>query len=92
MQDTFVHLHLHTEYSLIDGIIRIDTLLEAAAADNSPAIAVSEFGNLFSMVKFYQQAEAKGIKSVIGAELRIHESENDRDTSNIVLLCQNLVA
>ena len=91
MQDTFVHLHLHTEYSLIDGLIRIDTLLEAAAADNVPAIAVSEFGNLFSLVKFYQQAEANGIKSVIGAELRIHESENDRDTSNIVLLCQNLV-
>jgi DNA polymerase-3 subunit alpha len=90
MQNTFVHLHVHTEYSLIDGLLRIKPLIESSIENNIPAIAVTEFGNLFSLVKFYQQAEKRGIKSIIGAELKIHENDTDRESSNIVLLCQNL--
>ncbi|MGY8813771.1 MAG: DNA polymerase III subunit alpha [Gammaproteobacteria bacterium] len=90
MQNTFVHLHVHTEYSLIDGLLRIKPLIETSIENNNPAIAVTEFGNLFSLVKFYQLAEKRGVKSIIGAELKIHENETDREASNIVLLCQNL--
>ena len=90
MQNTFVHLHVHTEYSLIDGLLRIKPLIETSIENNNPAIAVTEFGNLFSLVKFYQLAEKRGVKSMIGAELKIHENETDREASNIVLLCQNL--
>ncbi|MGK0296895.1 MAG: DNA polymerase-3 subunit alpha [Gammaproteobacteria bacterium] len=90
MQNTFVHLHVHTEYSLIDGLLRIKPLIESSIENNNPAIAVTEFGNLFSLVKFYQRAEKRGVKSIIGAELKIHENETDRESSNIVLLCQNL--
>ncbi|MEX2353268.1 MAG: PHP domain-containing protein, partial [Gammaproteobacteria bacterium] len=89
MQNRFVHLHLHTEYSLVDGIVRIEPLSGRAAADKAPALAVTEYGNLFSLVKFYRGMQQQGIKPVIGAELRLHEDESDRETSNIVLLCQN---
>ena len=56
MQPGFVHLHLHSEYSLVDGIVRIEPLIEAAAAARMPALAVTEQRNMFSLVKFYQQA------------------------------------
>jgi DNA polymerase-3 subunit alpha len=90
MQNNFVHLHLHTEFSLIDGLLRIEPLMNTLAADQVPAIAVTEFGNLFSLIKFYNQAESRGIKPVIGVEARLHESIRDRDASNIILLCQNM--
>ena len=90
MHDIFVHLHLHTEYSLVDGLLRIEPLMDTARADHMPALAVTEFGNLFSVIKFYQQAEKRGVKSIIGVELKINESDNDREASNIVLLCQNM--
>jgi len=89
MQNRFVHLHLHTEYSLVDGLIRIDPLIEAVVADSTPAVAVTEYGNLFSLVKFYQGIQKQGIKPIAGVELRIYEDEPERETSNIVLLCQN---
>jgi len=64
--------------------------MEATAKNIMPALAVTEQGNLFSMVKFYRQAQSHGIKPIIGAELKIREHEGDRDPSAIVLLCQNL--
>ena len=90
MHNSFVHLHLHTEYSLVDGLLRIGPLMEATAKNIMPALAVTEQGNLFSMVKFYRQAQSYGIKPIIGAELKIREHEGDRYPSAIVLLCQNL--
>src|SRR3990172_6351077 len=87
MQDTFVHLHLHSEYSILDGLIRIEPLLEAAVGATMPALAITEQGNLFSLIKFYRQAMSSGIKSVIGAELRI--SRDGKPNGNLVLLCQN---
>jgi DNA polymerase III subunit alpha len=90
MQNTFVHLHVHTEYSLIDGLLRMDPFMESSYKNKAPAVAVTEFGNLFSLVKFHHLAEKHGIKSIVGAELKIHEPQSDRESSNIVLLCQNL--
>ena len=84
----FVHLHVHTEYSLVDGLARIEPLVEAAATAQMPALAVTEQGNLFSAVKFYRAAQRRGIKPVIGAEVRVLDSE-DNYAGNLVLLCQD---
>jgi len=86
---SFVHLHLHTEYSLIDGLIKIDQLSVKAAGMAMPAIAVTEQGNLFSTVKFYRAMQNQGVKPLIGAELKI-VNHNPEDAFNIVLLCQHI--
>ena len=90
MQESFVHLHLHTQYSLVDGLLRIQPLMEAVVNADMPAIAVTEQGNLFSLVKFYQAAQKNGIKPVIGAELKIHDGGPDSSAHSILLLCQDI--
>ncbi|RME68426.1 MAG: DNA polymerase III subunit alpha, partial [Nitrospirae bacterium] len=65
----FVPLHIHTEYSLLDGAIRIDELVEEAAKHRMPALAITDHGNLFGSIKFYQKAQKAGLKPIIGAEL-----------------------
>src|SRR5512135_2027554 len=65
----FVPLHLHTEYSLLDGAIRIKELVERAAAFKMPAVAVTDHGNLFGAVEFYRLATKAGIKPIIGCEV-----------------------
>ncbi len=67
--DQFVHLHLHTQYSLLDGAIKLDALFERAAALEMPAVAMTDHGNLFGAVEFYSKGKAAGIKPIIGCEL-----------------------
>jgi DNA polymerase-3 subunit alpha len=67
----FVHLRLHTEYSLVDGIVRVPALMEAVAGLGMPAVALTDHGNLFAMVKFHRAAERSGVKPLIGADLWI---------------------
>ncbi len=67
----FVHLHLHTEYSLLDGACRIEELLDRAAALGMPAVAVTEHGNLFSAIQFYDQAKKRGIRPILGCEVYV---------------------
>jgi len=67
----FVHLHLHTQYSLLDGAIRLDDLFARAKELKMPAIAMTDHGNLFGAVEFYQKALKAGIKPVIGCEVYI---------------------
>ena len=86
---SFVHLHLHTEYSLIDGLIRIDRLADKAAELNMPAMAVTEYGNTFSAVKFYRAMLSAGVKPVIGAELSVLD-ESGAEAATLVLLCQHI--
>ncbi len=64
----FIHLHLHTEYSLLDGACRVDELLEQAAREKIPAMAVTEHGNMFSSVIFHDKARQKGVKPILGCE------------------------
>ncbi|MCX7988652.1 MAG: DNA polymerase III subunit alpha [Thermodesulfovibrio sp.] len=65
----FVHLHLHTEYSLLDGAIRIEELIEQAKTFNMPALAITDHGNLFGVIEFYKKAKKAGIKPLIGCEI-----------------------
>ena len=67
--DSFVHLHLHTEYSLLDGAIRIPDLMQKAVALGMPAVAVTDHGNLYGAIDFYRAAEKAGIKPIIGCEV-----------------------
>jgi len=85
----FVHLHLHTEYSLIDSVVRIDELMEAVKAAGMPAVAVTDQGNLFAMVKFYKAALSAGVLPIIGCDLLVHEDGERAEPSSLVLLCQN---
>src|SRR6202451_80551 len=86
----FVHLRLHTEYSLLDGIVRVPELMVAVAAAGMPAVALTDQSNLFAMVKFYKEALGSGVKPLIGVDAWIREA-GERAPSRIVFLCQNLV-
>jgi len=83
----FVHLRLHSEYSVTDGIVRIDDAVERAAADGMPALALTDAANVYGMVKFYKAARAAGVKPVIGADCWF-QNEKDRDKPfRLLLLC-----
>ncbi|MGH8519592.1 MAG: DNA polymerase III subunit alpha, partial [Panacagrimonas sp.] len=83
----FVHLRLHSEYSVSDGIVRIEEAVERARADAMPALALTDAANLFGMVKFYSAARAAGVKPLIGADCWL-QNEADRDKPfRILLLC-----
>ncbi len=93
----FVHLHLHTEYSLLDGACRIDEVLDQAVKLKMPALAVTEHGNLFSSVIFHDHARARGVKPILGCEVyvapgdRRNKSGNPGETQNhLVLLAETL--
>jgi len=86
MTRTFVHLNLHTEFSLVDGIVRIKPLISAVAAAGMPAVAVTDQCNLFGMVKFYRAAMAAGIKPLVGADLWVEDAESPLGRSRITAL------
>ena len=71
MLNEFVHLHLHTEFSLLDGACRIDELLDEAVKLKMPALAVTEHGNLFSSVVFHDHARDRGLKPILGCEVYV---------------------
>ncbi len=89
MTDTFVHLHLHTEYSLADGLVRIQPLMRAVAEAGMPAVALTDRDNLFACIKFYRAAEAAGVKPIIGVDLRVRGAGPDDPPGRIVLLCKD---
>jgi DNA polymerase-3 subunit alpha len=90
----FVHLHLHTEFSLLDGACRIDELLDEAAKLKMPALAVTEHGNMFSSVVFHDHARDRGIKPILGCEVyvasgsRFDKSGSQTETNHLVLLAE----
>ncbi|RJQ47884.1 MAG: DNA polymerase III subunit alpha [Gammaproteobacteria bacterium] len=86
MTQCFVHLRVHSEYSLVDGIVRIEPLIEAARELSMPAVALTDQCNLFALVKFYRAAHQAGVKPVIGADMWVH----GRSASRLTLLCQDL--
>ena len=91
MSRPFVHLHVHTEFSLADGIVRIEDLVQAAAREGMPAVAMTDLANLFGMVKLYQAAISTGIKPIIGADMWLENPADPNKPYRLVLLCQNTV-
>jgi DNA polymerase-3 subunit alpha len=89
MKADFVHLHLHTEYSLADSVIRVSELVEAAAAAGMPAVAVTDHCNMFAVVKFYKAALNAGIKPILGADVLVAEADERAPQDKLVLLCRN---
>jgi DNA polymerase-3 subunit alpha len=85
----YVHLRLHTEYSLVDSVVRIPELVARVAELGMPAVAVTDEHNLFAMVKFYREALAKGVKPIIGVDLQIAEPGERTPPSRLTLLCMN---
>ncbi len=87
MGPMFVHLRLHTEFSVVDGTNRIDELAKAAAKDGQPALAITDLSNLFGAIKFYKEMRGKGVKPILGAEVFV-EGEAGAAPSRILLLVQ----
>ena len=83
----FVHLRLHTEYSLVDSVVRIPELVAAVAASGMPAVAITDQNNLFAMVKFYREAMTQGVKPIIGVDLLVAERGERAVPTRIAFLC-----
>ncbi|MEK6349690.1 MAG: DNA polymerase III subunit alpha [Burkholderia sp.] len=81
----FVHLRVHSEFSIADGIVRLDDLVKAAAADGQGALALTDLGNAFGLVRFYQEARGKGVKPIAGCDVWI-TNHDDRDKPSRLLL------
>ena len=84
----FVHLRLHTEFSVVDGTNRIDEVAKAAAKDGQPALAITDLNNLFGAIKFYKEARGKGVKPLLGAEINV--ASESGTPARMVLLVQNM--
>lgn len=87
--NTFVHLNVHSEFSLIDSVVRIKDLTRYCAELGMPALALTDHVNTFALVKFYRCCLVHGIKPIIGADMRIVNHDNDRQPFHLLLLCQN---
>ena len=85
----FVHLRLHTEYSIVDGMARVEDAVAAAAADGMPALAITDAGNLFGAIKFFEAARARGVQPVIGCDLWITNERNRDAACRVALLARN---
>lgn len=85
----FIHLRIHTEYSLIDGLVQISPLIDEATKWRMPALAITDQSNLFGIVKFYQAACAAGIKPLIAADIWLENDEQPRQPFRCTLFCQN---
>jgi DNA polymerase-3 subunit alpha len=85
----FVHLHVHTEYSMVDSTVRIPALMQACAEKRMPAVAMTDLNNVFGLVKFYRKALAAGIKPVIGLDLRIFNVDEPNRPFRFLLLVQD---
>ncbi|MES3000538.1 MAG: DNA polymerase III subunit alpha, partial [Pseudomonadota bacterium] len=86
----FVHLRLHSEFSIVDGTNRIDETMKAAAADAQPALAITDLNNLFGAIKFYKEARSKGVKPLIGAEIMLQGlGKEGTAPARLIVLVQN---
>ena len=95
---SFVHLHLHTQYSLLDGAIRIDELVKKAKEYNMPAVAITDHGNMFGAIDLYKECKKNGIKPIIGCEFYVaprsrfeKQGRLDSEPNHLILLAMNNV-
>src|SRR6266540_1927814 len=93
----FVHLHNHTEFSLLDGLSKIKEMVRRAKELNMKAIAITDHGNMYGTINFYKACIEEGIKPIIGAEIYIskrsrHDKEAgvDADSNHLILLAENI--
>ncbi len=86
---TFIHLRLHSEYSIADGIVRIPEAVAATKQDAMPALALTDLSNVFGMIKFYQAARAAGIKPIIGCDVFVSNPAERAQPFRLLLLCQS---
>ena len=91
MQRSFVHLHLHSEYSLVNGMIRLPALVDQTLQNQMPACALTDMGNLYGAVKFFNKCSAQGIKPIIGAEVYLENTDKVTQPYILVLLVQDAV-
>ena len=84
----YVHLHVHSEYSLIDGIIRVDELVDQSASLGYNSVALTDLTNLFGLIEFYRSARNKGIKPIVGSEINVAK-DKDSLSAPLVLLAMN---
>jgi len=86
MKNEFVHLRLHSEYSLVDGLVRIKPLAAKAADMAMPAVALTDFNNFFGLIKFYKASQAAGVKPIVGADLLVLDEDGEGSPTQLVLL------
>jgi DNA polymerase-3 subunit alpha len=95
VSQNFVHLHLHSQYSLLDGANKIDDIINKSIEFNMPSVAITDHGNLFGAVEFYEKAVKKGIKPIIGCEVyvapgsRFTKNQNEKHYYHLILLAIN---
>ncbi|MFP4059723.1 MAG: PHP domain-containing protein, partial [Bacteroidales bacterium] len=94
----FVHLHVHTQFSILDGASNIPVLINKAVNDGMKAIAITDHGNMFGVKEFHNEAKKQGIKPIIGCEVYVaaksrHDKTDKEDRSNhhLILLAKNLM-
>ena len=85
----FVHLRLHSEFSIVDGITRLDGAVAKAKADGQTALGLTDLGNTFGFVKFYKAARGRGVKPILGADVFITNSADRDSPFRALLLIQN---
>jgi DNA polymerase-3 subunit alpha len=93
---SFVHLHNHTHYSLLDGLTKIDEMVKYAREQGSPALAITDHGTMYGVIEFYEKCKKEGIKPIIGVETylaprgrKLKETVEDRDNHHLLLLAKN---
>ena len=98
MEPTFVHLHNHSEYSVLDGALKITDLVDAAFRNNMPAVAITDHGNIFGAVQFFKEAKTRGVKPILGCEVYVAPGSrfdkkpgaaNDIHHFHLILLVRN---
>src|SRR6185503_7480836 len=85
----FVHLRLHTEYSIVDGMARVEDAVAAAAADGMPALAITDAANLFGAIKLFEAARASGVQPIVGCDLWLSNERNRDAAYRITLLARD---
>ncbi len=89
MEKNFVHLNIHTQYSIVDSTIRIPELMKNCVSSEFPAVTITDQNNVFGMVKFYRKALDFGIKPIIGCDLFIANPDDEKNHDRLIILCKN---
>jgi len=88
MSHQFIHLNLHTEFSLVDGIVRLKPMIKVVQDEQMPAIAITDQSNLYALVKVYQACLGAGIKPVLGADLWLKNDCEPAKPFRLLILCK----